>query len=125
MQTIIALALLSALAIATYLASRIIAGGVSNLRSECQSQAGTFPAVTPGDNQWALVTGIVELSLARAANIVTHNAAAARQLEAADYALHSLLGELSQVMAPAVSSPLAAKVRPVAAPTQMPSAMAA
>ena len=34
-----------------------------------------------------------------------------RQLEAADYALHALLGELEQVMATTVTSPLARKAR--------------
>jgi len=125
METIVALALLFALAMATYLASRSITGFAARLRRERPVAARSFPAVMSRETQWARVTGIVEMSLARAADMVSHNAAAARQLEAAEYGLHCLLGELGQVMATAASSPLAEKVWPAAAPAQLPSAMAA
>jgi hypothetical protein len=125
METIIGLALLFALAMAAYAASRIIVGGTSWQRPERRVERPAFPAVMSRQTHWSRATSVVELSLSRAADMAAHQANAARQLEAADYALHVLLGELNQVMATTVMSPLTRKARPAAASVHMPAALAA
>lgn len=78
-----------------------------------------FPQVKPRSAHWQRATSIVEQSLARASDIVSCQAAAARQLDACDYALHALLAELGDVMNLGVASPLAPRQQP-AMPAQAP-----
>ena len=80
-----------------------------------QSMA-TF-TVLGGQAHWQRATSIVELSLNRATDVATHHAAALRQLQAAEYALHALLSELGSVVKTSVTSPLAAR-EPALAPRQ-------
>lgn len=125
METIIVLALLFALAMAAYAASRMLLIDFAWPGRRQPVKRASFPAIMTPQSHWSRATGIVELSLARATDMAAHQANAARQLEAADYALHILLGELNQVMATTVVSPLARKARPTPATAHMPSAMAA
>ncbi len=55
---------------------------------------------------WLRATTAVEHSLRRAGDMGEHQAAALRQLQAAEYALHMLLDELGSVMTPKIGSPL-------------------
>ena len=125
MDTIIGLALLLALAMATYAATRKGVASKPLWRQLNTAERRTFPAVMARQTHWSRATGIVELSLSRAADMASQHANAARQLEAADYALHVLLGELSQVMATTVRSPLEQTSRVLPANLQIPSALAA
>jgi hypothetical protein len=94
------------------------AAGVAFVWSRARSTVPTSPhwnaAAPRAETQWQRLSAVVELSLTRAADMSAHQAAAARQLEAAEYALHSLLGELQGVMTTSVVSPLAARVKPQA-----------
>ncbi len=68
-----------------------------------------FPTLLSRETHWQRATSIVELSLARATDVLTNQSAASRQLEAAEYALHSLLSELGSMMSTSVRSPLEAR----------------
>lgn len=125
MDTIIGLALLLALAMATYAATRMGVASKPPWRQVQPAERPAFPAAMARQTHWSRATGIVELSLSRAADMASQHANAARQLEAADYALHVLLGELSQVMATTVRSPLEQASRATATNVRIPSALAA
>lgn len=84
-----------------------------------------IPGVLSKETHWQRATSIVELSLLRVTDIKANQAAASRQINAAEYALHSLLIELGSVMATSVRSPLEARRAHSAAPVRLPSAMAA
>lgn len=125
METLFVLALLFALAMAAYAASRMLMGGVTWLRTEGPNCRPAFPAPMSFQDHWSRAASVVELSLNRATDMAAHHANATRQLEAADYALHVLLGDLKQVMATTVTSPLVQKSRPATAAAHMPAALAA
>ncbi len=85
----------------------------------------SFSSPLAAETHWQRVTAAVELSLERAGNIAEHQAAAVRQLHAAEYALHTLLDELSVVMTPVISSPLATRKIVYSVTVDMPTALAA
>lgn len=78
-----------------------------------------------GQAHWQRATSVVELSLTRATDMVAHHAAALRQLQAAEYALHALLGELGSVVKTSVSSPLISREPARTLSEQTPQALAA
>lgn len=120
MEIIVALTMLIALSTAILAVSRITGIGAGTKGAKNGGRQ-AFPAIRPAAMQWQRVTGVVELALSRAADMSAHQAAATRQLEAADYALHTLLGELNQVMTTSVASPLVRKPRPAAPVLPLPS----
>lgn len=77
------------------------------------------------DAHWRRVTVVVEQALMCASTISEHQANAAQQLRSAEYALHTLLEELSAVMAPNVASPLQARIFSVSTPVARSEALAA
>ena len=121
MEIIVALCLLVALTAGIWRVDRAISR--SSFDSARRSPA-AFPSCMPREMQWQRTTSVVERSIERAANVVAANVAAARQLEAAEYALHCLLEEIGGVMRIHVQSPLLAHVAPIeirqgCAPTAM------
>ncbi len=124
MEIIFALSALLAISLAARFVGRMASDGI-RLRSASKAPRKAFAAKLSAADHWSRATGIVELSLARAGSVMSHNAAIARQLEAADYALHNLLGELTQVMAVSVASPLARQAQTAAASAPMRRALAA
>jgi N-glycosylase/DNA lyase len=56
------------------------------------------PAIIGIEGQWVRATGIIRSALASFGNIETFQAAAARQIDAADYALQLLIQDLSAAM---------------------------
>jgi hypothetical protein len=84
-----------------------------------------IPGVLSKETHWQRATSIVEQSLSRVTDIMANQAAASRQINAAEYALHSLLIELGSVMATGVRSPLEARHAHSPSPARLPSAMAA
>jgi hypothetical protein len=56
------------------------------------------PAVIGIEGQWVRATGIIRSALASFRNIETFQAAAARQIDAADYALQLLIQDLGAAM---------------------------
>jgi hypothetical protein len=52
----------------------------------------------PGEGQWALLEYVVHEASATVARVAVMQSSASRQLDAAGYALHQLLAELSTVM---------------------------
>jgi hypothetical protein len=123
METLVTFVLVTAFATAIYGVSRMTLGGTVRLRAHRRAAgARLFPAAMTQEAHWSRVTSVVERSLGRANAMASHHAAASRQLEAADYALHCLLSELGQVMKTTVTSPLAVRSRPVPVVVAMPSA---
>ena len=59
------------------------------------------------EEQWLRLGSIVRNSIEIAQSAADHHRQASEQLEAADYALHCLIGELKGVVAVTVTSPLA------------------
>lgn len=84
-----------------------------------------IPSALTKETHWQRATSIVELSLSRVTEIMANQAAASRQINAAEYALHSLLIELGGVMATNVRSPLVARHAQSQASARLPSALAA
>jgi hypothetical protein len=125
METVVALTLLIVLAAAIYAADRVVARGWNARPARRSGPAAGFPGVLSRDAHWQRVTGMVERSITRASDISAHQASAARQLEAADYALHCLLDELGDVMMTTVRSPLQMKAMVPTRSAQAPAAMAA
>lgn len=83
------------------------------------------PSVLSRETHWQRATSIVELSLSRVTDIMANQKAASRQINAAEYALHSLLIELSSVMATSIGSPLEARRAARQECAMLPSALAA
>jgi hypothetical protein len=79
----------------------------------------------PRDAHWVKATTVVQRAIDRTSTASSHHRAAAQQLEAAEYALHCLLGELDSVMKTAVGSPLQAKVISITASAPSRRALAA
>jgi hypothetical protein len=111
------------IAAAIYFADRAVARGWSDRRKPVAARP--FPKPMSRATHWQRATAVVERSIVRAADVSMHQAAAARQLEAAEYALHCLLDELGSVMTTSIGSPLAAKPATVSTPRPMPTALAA
>ena len=120
METVLAVILLATLGVAIYSADQIAGGKWNLLHRPEPGAAKSFPAVMPRDAHWQRATGVVDLALTRAATMVAWQNGAARQLEAADYALHTLLDELRGVMEVSIQSPLATRAR--TAPSTTPQA---
>ncbi len=81
--------------------------------------------VMDGQAHWQRATSVVELSLTRATDMAAHHAAALRQLQAAEYALHALLSELGSVVKTSVTSPLTAREHALTLRVQTSQALAA
>jgi hypothetical protein len=87
--------------------------------------ASARPARLSAQAHWERVTAAVEQSLARAQDMRDHQHAAAQQLQAAEYALHTLLGELGVVMEPGIASPLKGRTIAIRASLETSTALAA
>lgn len=125
MEAILAIALFVAIMMAVYFGCRVIADRMASMRTRLPRPHAAFPTIAPPGAHWCRATTIVETSLARTADVAIFHQSAARQLDAAEYALHSLLAELNQVMATTVGSPLVAKREPATIAPRMPTALAA
>jgi hypothetical protein len=125
METTLALALLLILAAAIYVAEHAATRGWTARKKRRSGIDPAFPKATTRETHWQRTTAVVERAITRAADMAANHAAAARQLEAADYALHSLLHELGGVMKATVGSPLGARPVPEAARAQPQTALAA
>ncbi len=112
MDAVIAFALLMVLAVAVFIADRSVAGRWTWYSKPKRAVAGPFPRQLQGESQWQRVTAVVDRSVVRTSQLVLQQAAAERQLEAAEYALHCLLQDLGGVMKTTVGSPLQAKSMP-------------
>ena len=84
-----------------------------------------LPSVLARETHWQRATSIVELSMSRVTDIMANQTAASRQINAAEYALHSLLIELGSVMATSIRSPLEARQAARQERAMLPSALAA
>lgn len=114
METISLLAMLLVTGASVYGTAWLVGKGWTRLTRTQPRPSAVFPGAMPKQTHWQRATSIVELSVARASDMTACHAAASRQLEAAEYALHSLLAELGSVMATTVNSPLNAP--PIAPP---------
>ena len=125
METTIALATLLILVAAIYATDRTVSRGWSALETRRAGIKTAFPCVLPKDTHWQRTTAVVERSIMRATDVAAHHASAARQLEAAEYALHCLLNELGCVMKTTVGSPLVVRPAPQAVRVRLQTALAA
>ena len=101
------------------------AAGAAPANRRARNVPYSFPAPLPMEAHWQRVAAAVEQALARASSMRQHQSAATEQLQAAEYALHVLLDELSTVMAPGVVSPLQGRIFEIKAGHDVPTAMAA
>ena len=125
METTIALALLPILAAVALVADRSILRRPAAPQTRRLNNRSAFPAVMAKDRHWQRTTAVVERSIERATAVATHHASAARQLEAAEYALHCMLDELGHVMKTTIGSPLGARPTPEAMRVRPRTALAA
>ncbi len=109
MEFVLVVVMAMMLATAAMATGRLPSGLLRFARTPRRPVAVPFPQPLDPAAHWQKATSIVELSLNRAASMSASQQAAARQLEAADYALHLLLEELNQVMNVGIASPLASR----------------
>jgi hypothetical protein len=125
METTIALILLLILAATVYATERAVSSGWSARKTRRNSIKTGFPGVLAKDSHWQRTTAVVERSIMRATDVAAHHASAARQLDAAEYALHCLLDELGGIMKITVGSPLGARPASEAVRVRLQTALAA
>lgn len=104
METFLAAALIVAILMAGSFGGKALFDALAGRRNVRTTTA--FAAPLSRETHWSRITSVVDTSMTRAAVIMASQEQAARQLDAADYALHSLLRELEDVMPGLASSPL-------------------